>query len=191
MTPALQSPPPRRRPPAGRSRPIRSDRPHPLQAPPSPQPGATARKPLRNPPPPQGKSRSLAAVASNVRVLQPRTQNYPLWLWALVAGQHLSAATALLVGSVALGIYGSTVYAQQQWGRAYGQLQELQVRESQLTSAEAMLRHDLAQQAKQPQSGLVPPSHNTVLFLEPADPRPPVPVPAEPPAREPIHPMGY
>ena len=180
MTPALQPrlpqpQPPRRPRPTGS--PLRSRRPGISPKAGTPRVSAVARSPR--------------PLNPTVRVLRPRPQHQPLWLWVLRGVQQTSGLTAFLAGGVIVGFYASTVYTQQQWGKAYRQLDDLQRQESQLTSAHEMLRQQLAEEAELPGSGLVAPSPNTILFLEPADPRPAPVSPPEPPAPPQLHPIGY
>lgn len=182
MTPALQPQSPRPRPRRRRSSraataPRATSPSHQGQA--LPTPIATARSSPSQPPAPK------------VKALRPHRPADPRWLQSLTALQHTSAAIAFLIGGVAIGFYASTVHAQQQWGRTYRQLENLQRQETQLTAAHEMLRQQLAQEAELPQSGLVPPSSDTVLFLEPADPRPAPPPPQDPPLSNYSYPIGY
>lgn len=207
MTPALQPRSPRPRPrrrsrvaPAAvassrtaptpqtgsRSRPARQ-----RPAPTAPSPGTPAPAPqgpaLRRPASP----RTAPKTAPQVKVLRPQPYPDPFWLKGLTALQQTSGVIAFVVGGLAIGFYASTVHAQQQWGRAYRNLENLQRQEAQLTSAHEMLRQQLAQEAELPQSGLVPPSPDTVLFLETATPRPAPPPLPDPPVSGQSYPAGY
>jgi hypothetical protein len=113
----------------------------------------------------------------------------PLWLRTLFGLQQGSGVLALGVGALTLITYASIVYAQQSWGKAYRELEQLQQQELQLSSAHEMLKQNLAQQAEQ--SDLIPPSTEAVIVVEPLPTRP-AELPEEPeslPSQ--LHPMGY
>lgn len=195
MTPALQPRSPRPR-PRRRSR-VASAAVAPSRTAPPPT-GSRSRPPRQRPaaaspgtPPPARSPRTAPRATPQVKVLRPQPYPDPLWLKGLTALQQTSGVVAFVVGGLAIGFYASTVHAQQQWGRAYRNLENLQRQEAQLTSAHEMLRQQFAQEAELPQSGLVPPSPDTVLFLETATPRPAPPPLPDPPVSGQSYPAGY
>lgn len=124
------------------------------------------------------------------------SQSTPAWLAQLTTWQRISSAIAFLLVSATLTVYGGTVYTQQLWSREYKRLENLQRQERQLTAADEVLKNQLANQAEQPNNGLVSPDPHSTLFLESA-PSPlaspsatPNPKPAPSPKLTPT-PMGY
>jgi hypothetical protein len=98
-----------------------------------------------------------------------------------------------------LAVYGWTVYSQHMWNQAYQKLGVLQRHERQLTTTNEVLKNQMALQAEQPITGLVPPNPAAVIFLKPAPQRSdhaaaPVPPATKPAAQTekptPI-PLGY
>lgn len=133
---------------------------------------------------------SRVALASNVSSLpSPMTgqkvekfsasqQTKPIWLVSLLFLQRGSDLITFLLVAATLTIYSWTVYTQQQWSGEYRKLENLQREERQLTTADAVMKDQLAQQAEQPGTGLVSPSHANTIFLPPAPQRPSLEVPA-------------
>lgn len=68
---------------------------------------------------------------------------------------------------VMVSVYGSTVYLQQKWNQAYGELKNLQHEERQLKSTNEVIKYDLAQLAGQPNMGLVRPNPAEAIVLQP------------------------
>lgn len=132
-----------------------------------------------------------ASDPSVVHAFRPKPK--PLWLLLLLRTQQAtSALTLLLIASVLL-IYGWTVYIQQRWGHEYARLETLKKRERQLTSANELLKNQIAEQAENPTTGLLLPDPSNAIFLAPAPQRPPVEPKAEtaPAAPTPHQPLGY
>lgn len=98
----------------------------------------------------------------------------PLWIKALVRFQQASTLITLVLVAGVLSAYGWMVYTQQRWGHAYAKLETLQRRERQLIATNEVLKNQMAQQAEDPKVGLVLPSLNSTIFLNPAPQRPPV-----------------
>jgi hypothetical protein len=113
----------------------------------------------------------------------------PLWMKGLLWLQRGSGVLVIVVGGITLFVYALIVYTQQTWGKAYDQLESLNQQELQLTSAQEMLKHNLAKQAEYSQ--LVPPSAEANVVLEPAPARPAPPVPDDSKTRHVRHPVGY
>lgn len=74
-------------------------------------------------------------------------------------------ATAVLIA------YGSTVYVQQEWSAEYRKLEQLQRERRELTAANELVKNQLAQQANQPDAGLMVPSPANTIFLPKASGR--------------------
>lgn len=100
--------------------------------------------------------------------LIPQSESIPVWLTWLIQWQRRSSVITFLLVSATLAVYGGTVYTQQLWNREYRQLETLQLQQRQLTAASEVLKNQLAQQAEQQDTGLVPVTPNTNLFLQPA-----------------------
>jgi hypothetical protein len=116
--------------------------------------------------------------------LTPQSESIPLWLTWLIQWQRRSSVVTFLLVSATLAVYGGTVYTQQLWNREYRQLETLQLQQRQLTAASEVLKHQLAQQAEQQNTGLIPATPNTNLFLQPAQQQP-LPSPSSTPATAP------
>ncbi|RMH75145.1 MAG: hypothetical protein D6680_12725 [Cyanobacteria bacterium J007] len=122
-------------------------------------------------------------------------QRTPTWLKTLFQVHSLCSVTTFVLAFVALTLYGNTVYSQQQWGQQYRELEKLRHQERQLMAAREALKNQIARQAEDPSSGLVPPSAELTLVLEPTPKRDALaPQPTEADAqREPTSskPVGY
>ncbi len=132
-------------------------------------------RPLAQPsvPAPVTRTINTTAVSTPVKPL-PNRMARPLWLRYLLLGQRLSTPlTLMLIAGVSV-IYGWMVYTQQAWSRSYSELEQLQRQERQLLSTDEVLKHQLAEQATQPESGLALPNLDNTLFLPAPAPRPPV-----------------
>ncbi len=143
--------------------------------------------PRRNPKPPRRQSRSKAAPKggalgrskSKVSTL-PRTRQvpFPLWLRALMAAQNLSIATTILLTAAVFGIYGWTVYAQDQWNQQYKKLEHLKRQERQLTTAEEALDNNLIRSVQSQPGDLIRERPEQSIFLPAAPLRPKRDLPA-------------
>jgi hypothetical protein len=115
---------------------------------------------------------SLTAVPSRTRSRQvERLPNYgqkPGWLRSLLAAQLGSKLATFVLIAATLAIYAGTVYTQQMWSRQYRKLENLQRQERQMTAANEVLKNQLAQQAENPDTGLVAPTPDNRIFLQPA-----------------------
>lgn len=89
----------------------------------------------------------------------------PTALQVLLRFQQTTTVLTLTVVGAALGFYGWTVYTPLRWNDAYQQLQVLQQQERQITVNTEAIKHQLAQEASQPNSGLVNPSPHHNIFL--------------------------
>lgn len=151
-------------------------------------------------------SSSAAAHLSAVRGMTPVTggqkveklnvsrQPTPSWLSFLLFLQRGSDLIAFLLVATTLTIYSWTVYSQQQWAKEYRKLETLQRNERHLTSANELMKDQLAQQAERPATGLVTPTQANTIFLPPAPQRqvsaPPRAAQPEPEATS-TSPLGY
>jgi hypothetical protein len=117
----------------------------------------------------------------------------PNWLRSLMQVQRGIWVGTIVLSTVALGTYGWSVYSQQQWGMAYGQLQRLQRNERQLISGNEMMKNQIAQQVDPKSLGLAPQKSNDVIFIkpDPAAPKPPAVPPGPPTSENPNQSFGY
>jgi hypothetical protein len=73
----------------------------------------------------------------------------------------------MLLGG-ALSLYGLTVYGEQRWSQDYQKLETLRLQEQQLSAASEVLKHQLAKEAQNPETGLAPQKPGNTIFLQPA-----------------------
>lgn len=140
---------------------------------------------------------SVAAVPNEVHapaeVRQlPRAPRLPLGLKILVGVQQ--GSTVLTGGLVvtALLVYSWTVYLDKTVSRSFQRLETLKASIQQVTTANATLKNNMAEQAESPSAGFKPFEPKRAIFLSPAPPRPSVEPSVEPEAPSPMpHPMGY
>ncbi|MBW4680405.1 MAG: hypothetical protein KME19_09840 [Microcoleus vaginatus WJT46-NPBG5] len=120
----------------------------------------------------QTKLTSVAPLtgSQSVKIL-PTPSHTPLWLSWLVRLQQSSSLLTLISVAACLSVYGWTVYCQQMSGNESRKLNNLRRQEQQLAAANAVIKHQIAQQAELPGSELVPPDPSQIIFLEPAAPR--------------------
>lgn len=113
-------------------------------------------------------TRSYGAAPQTLTLSQQLT---PRWLSSLLFLKRSSDVVTFLLVTTTLTIYSWTVYTQQQWMRDYRKLENLQRQERQLTTANAVMKNQLAQQAEKPATGLVTPTQTNAIFLPPAPQR--------------------
>jgi hypothetical protein len=77
----------------------------------------------------------------------------------------VAVITFCLLGST-LGIYAWTVYIPKVWDKEFGKLETLQRHERHLLSTNETLKHQLAQQAEKPETGLTHPQPFQTIFLQ-------------------------
>lgn len=111
-------------------------------------------------------------AAQKVEKLNVSQQPKPIWLSSLLVLQRGSDVMAFFLVATTLTIYSWTVYTQQQWTQEYRKLETLQRQERQLTTANAVMKDQLAQQAERPATGLVTPSQANTIYLPSAPQRP-------------------
>jgi hypothetical protein len=111
----------------------------------------------------------------------------------LVQAQRGSLVIAFILVTATLIVYGSTVYTQQLWSKEYRKLKTLQRNEREMIATNEGLKNQLALQADQPGSGLVSPTPDSTIFLQPAPQRPTLITSPNVPKAEvaPNTPLGY
>lgn len=102
-------------------------------------------------------------------LISPTKEPLPTSIQVLLRFQQVTSCITLGVVATVLGVYGWTVYTPNLWSKEYTQLKALQQTERQLITNTEAIKHQLAQEANLPSSGLVNPSPNQNLFL-PAKP---------------------
>jgi hypothetical protein len=117
----------------------------------------------------------------------------PAWLSPLLILQRSSDVVSFVLISATLALYSWTVYTQQQWAQEYHKLENLQRNERHLTTTNAVIKDQLAQQAEKPATGLVTPTPANTIFLPPAPQRKSSTAPTQMAAPEPAAkaPLGY
>jgi hypothetical protein len=95
----------------------------------------------------------------------------PIWLSPLLFLQRSSDVVTFVLVATTLTLYSWTVYTQQQWAQEYRKLENLQRDERHLTTTNAVIKDQLAQQAEKPATGLVSPNSANTIFLTPAPQR--------------------
>ena len=105
--------------------------------------------------------------ASVLKVLPPRQQQ-PVWLRSLLQAQRASSVVAVMLLGGALSLYGLTVYGEQRWSQDYQKLETLRLQEQQLSAASEVLKHQLAKEAQNPETGLAAQKPGNTIFLQPA-----------------------
>ncbi|WP_445173637.1 hypothetical protein [Microcoleus sp.] len=119
--------------------------------------------------------------ASVLKVLPARQQ--PLWLRSLLQAQRASSVVAVMLLGGALSLYGLTVYGEQRWSQDYQKLETLRLQEQQLSAASEVLKHQLAKEAQNPETGLAAQKPGNTIFLQPApETRSPLATPNSEPA---------
>jgi hypothetical protein len=89
----------------------------------------------------------------------------PTSVQVLLRFQQVTSCITLGVVATVLGVYGWTVYTPSLWSKEYKELKALQQTERQLITNTEAIKHQLAQEADRPSSGLVNPSPGQNLFL--------------------------
>lgn len=135
-------------------------------------------------------ARAYGAAPQTLTLSQQLT---PRWLSSLLLLKRSSDLITFLLVTTTLTIYSWTVYTQQQWMRDYRKLENLQRQERQLTTANAVMKNQLAQQAEKPATGLVSPTQTNAIFLPPAPQRKASTASTQTTNQEPVakSPLGY
>lgn len=120
------------------------------------------------------------------------TPTAPFWLRALLVIQRGSSVLTFCLATAVLIVYGSTVYIQQAWSEEFRQLEQLQREKRELTTADELMKNQLAQRAAAPENGLVAPSPANTIFLPKATNQPVQSTPITPLLEvRPDAPLGY
>lgn len=104
--------------------------------------------------------------------ISPLSETASSWVQWLIKSQRCTSAIAFILISATLASYAAIVYSQQLWNQEYQKLQSLQRKERELTTAEELLKNQLAETAITPNQGLTSPTPENNLFLEAAPQRP-------------------
>lgn len=159
----------------------------------------------RRPPTNSRVMRSRVALSSTVTSMPSKTARQkverldamqrvtPAWLSPLLILQRSSDVVSFVLISATLALYSLTVYTQQQWAQEYRKLENLQRNERHLTTTNAVIKDQLAQQAEKPATGLVTPTPANTIFLPPAPQRKSSTAPTQMADPEPAAkaPLGY
>lgn len=142
---------------------------------------------------PQAQLIAVPSRSGNPVQSLPEKRIAPSWMRSLLVMQRSSDLVTLLLVASTLAVYAWTVYTQQQWTREYRKLDNLQRQERQMTATNEVLKNQLAQQAENPDTGLVAPSPANSIFLSPAPQRQSQAAPAATasPEPNPKTPLGY
>ena len=93
----------------------------------------------------------------------------PAWLRFLLFLQHCSSFVTFSLVVSTLIVYAGVVYSQQQWSSNYDELKKLQRSYRNLIATNETLKNQLAEQAEQPETGLVlPDPDNTIVLPSPS-----------------------
>lgn len=111
------------------------------------------------------KPRRLASLTS------VRSRPLPLWFLRLSLWQRRASIATLLLIAGTLITYSSTVYLQQQWSQQFRKLENLQRQERRLTATNEGLKNQLASEAEQPSTDLVPPNPADAIILKAFNPK--------------------
>ncbi len=95
------------------------------------------------------------------------TETIPVWLLRLYKVNRYSSVLAFVLVVATLIVYGWTVYSQELWSQSYRKFKNLQRHERQLNTANATLTSKMAQEAEKPDTKLVSPTSETIIFLPP------------------------
>lgn len=128
--------------------------------------------------------------------ISPLSETAPSWMQWLMQSQRYTSAIAFILISATLASYAAIVYSQQLWNQEYQKLQSLQRKERELTTAEELLKNQLAETAITLNQGLITPTPENNLFLEAAPNRPAIkttnsPVKSSPTPQNSPTPLGY
>ncbi|MGY6529247.1 MAG: hypothetical protein ACXITR_04905 [Cyanobacterium sp.] len=144
---------------------------------------------------PNKRVRSRKQQEVNPVVITPKKVQIPFWLnfFNFITNTFSGFSIITVIGCFV--VYGLTVSAPSEWTKRYRSLQELQKRERQLTFNNEVIKNQLAQEAREANSGLVTPDlSQTPVFLPQTDVKPldkELPVTSSPKRIEPIFPIAY
>ncbi|MBC6481859.1 MAG: hypothetical protein GDA56_32940 [Hormoscilla sp. GM7CHS1pb] len=83
----------------------------------------------------------------------------------LIGLERCVSVVTIALGAATVTVYGLTVSSGQQWSRDYNSLQSLQRYERQLRVANEVLKNQMAEQAENPDTGLVPQNPTNTIFI--------------------------
>ncbi|ACK65239.1 conserved hypothetical protein [Rippkaea orientalis PCC 8801] len=112
---------------------------------------------------------------SKVTQISPRRQQLPESLQFLLLIQKSSSTLTFALVTLTLIVYGWTVCVPSLWSQEFRRLTKLQQDERQLVGTNETLKHQLAEQAQKPGSGLTQPHPSQSIFLPPTKVSPIVP----------------
>ena len=127
-------------------------------------------QPLTQPPSPS----TPEIIELDVVEILPPQPYQPLWLRSLVTLQQVSSIVAGAVVGVTLSVYGLTQAREAAWTQEYQTLEHYRTQEQQLRATNEVLKHQIAEGAQKPNTGLVEREPLDMIFLRPAPPRPEV-----------------
>lgn len=118
----------------------------------------------------QNSNSPSSRVRGNAKAIpvMPDSESLPVWLMRFFTIHRYSSVVGFGLVATTLIVYGWTVYSQQLWSQASRKLQNLQRDERQLIRANEMLKNKMAQEAEKPLSGLVLPTPDRAIFIEPS-----------------------
>ena len=102
----------------------------------------------------------------------PQNNSVPIWLTSLLTMQQGALAVFCSIFGLSAIAYGYNAYTQDLWKSQHGQLKRLQAQEHQQGVMNENLKHQLAQAAEQPKSGLVAPNPDRIVVIPSAPQRP-------------------
>lgn len=115
----------------------------------------------------RGRLEAREKIESPAIPVVPDSESLPVWLLRWQRFQRYSSIAAFLLVATNLVVYGWTVYAQQLWGQNSKNLQELQRQERQITTANEVIKNNMAKEAEKPGAGLVAPTPSRTIFVRP------------------------
>ncbi|MBE9176740.1 hypothetical protein IQ225_18045 [Synechocystis salina LEGE 06155] len=119
--------------------------------------------------------RATVAASKPTPLITSPGESLPTSLQVLLRFQQATSCLTLGVVATVLGVYGWTVYTPTLWSKEYQQLKALQQTERQLITNTEAIKHQLAQEADRPDSGLVKANPNQNIFLPAQTSSTPVP----------------
>jgi hypothetical protein len=127
-------------------------------------PNPTTKPVTQSPPTPTVKPATKSVARVPVAPTQKQVDSRQLRSLSLLE-RIVAVITFCLLGST-LGIYAWTVYIPKVWDKEFGKLETLQRHERHLLATNETLKHQLAQQAEKPETGLTHPQPFQTIFLQ-------------------------
>lgn len=141
------------------------------------------------------RDRQRTIITPRTRPVPTSWNSHPMPTWFLYLRlwqRRFGIATYLLMAGL-LAAYGSTVYLQQKWNQEFHKLENLQRHERQLTTTNEIIKNQLAKEAENSATKLIPPDPAMAIILPAASlksDRPFLKPPSQPPAKIDL-PSGY